>query len=433
MRKSLLVMLAALPLAAPAWGQSTINGFCSGLPQGDYQQSCFTVGQAVESAQPQLGILVASGNPTLGTASTGGMHLGVLPKVSASARVNLVFIHLPDLLVANSSASGLNRSVGIPAPALGGNVSVGIFPGLSLAPTVGGIGSIDVLGSFTWLPFNAFGVKGFQEQKEKPAWGFGARVGLLKESFTMPGASVSVMWQRLNRAGFGNICRGEAVADATLGANGYRCLETTSTEPADAGEFAFDLNDLSVRAAVGKRLLGMGLTAGLGWDRYNSELGLGVRGPQAPAGVGTPFYRVQGVTVKNDRWSAFADLSYTLLVGTLALEGGWQQGDQPITGFPAGSDFDPKSGDLLRQRGSAAGLLRRSAVVEQDSGFMRLALELAERGWGRVAPNPLVGAVLVRDGEVVGEGWHTEFGAPHAEVEALRAAGAASPRAPPPT
>ncbi|HEX2092512.1 MAG TPA: bifunctional diaminohydroxyphosphoribosylaminopyrimidine deaminase/5-amino-6-(5-phosphoribosylamino)uracil reductase RibD, partial [Longimicrobiaceae bacterium] len=57
---------------------------------------------------------------------------------------------------------------------------------------------------------------------------------------------------------------------------------------------------------------------------------------------------------------------------------------------------------------------------------MRRALELAARGWGRVAPNPLVGAVVVRDGEVVGEGFHTEYGRPHAEVEALRAAGEAA-------
>lgn len=54
---------------------------------------------------------------------------------------------------------------------------------------------------------------------------------------------------------------------------------------------------------------------------------------------------------------------------------------------------------------------------------MRRALELAERGWGRVAPNPLVGAVVVREGEVVGEGWHAEFGKPHAEVGALSQAG----------
>lgn len=62
----------------------------------------------------------------------------------------------------------------------------------------------------------------------------------------------------------------------------------------------------------------------------------------------------------------------------------------------------------------------------EDARWMRRALALAERGWGRVAPNPLVGCVLVRDGAVVGEGWHSEFGAPHAEVEALRAAGGAA-------
>src|SRR5467141_1497555 len=54
---------------------------------------------------------------------------------------------------------------------------------------------------------------------------------------------------------------------------------------------------------------------------------------------------------------------------------------------------------------------------------MRRALELAWRGWGRVAPNPLVGAVLLRGDEVVAEGFHAEFGGPHAEIHALRAAG----------
>ncbi len=53
---------------------------------------------------------------------------------------------------------------------------------------------------------------------------------------------------------------------------------------------------------------------------------------------------------------------------------------------------------------------------------MRRALENARRGWGRVAPNPMVGAVVVRDDEVVGEGHHAEWGGPHAEVVALAAA-----------
>ncbi len=54
---------------------------------------------------------------------------------------------------------------------------------------------------------------------------------------------------------------------------------------------------------------------------------------------------------------------------------------------------------------------------------MARALDLAARGWGRVQPNPLVGAVVLADGEVVGEGHHAEFGAPHAEAVALAAAG----------
>ena len=57
---------------------------------------------------------------------------------------------------------------------------------------------------------------------------------------------------------------------------------------------------------------------------------------------------------------------------------------------------------------------------------MRRALLLARRGWGRTAPNPLVGAVVVRDGKVVGEGWHAEFGGPHAEIVALEVAGDAA-------
>lgn len=57
---------------------------------------------------------------------------------------------------------------------------------------------------------------------------------------------------------------------------------------------------------------------------------------------------------------------------------------------------------------------------------MRRAIALARRGWGQVAPNPLVGAVVVRDGSVVGEGYHVRYGGDHAEVVALRAAGDAA-------
>lgn len=64
-----------------------------------------------------------------------------------------------------------------------------------------------------------------------------------------------------------------------------------------------------------------------------------------------------------------------------------------------------------------------STLVADDVRFMRRALELAERGAGRVSPNPKVGAVIVRDGQVIGEGWHAEYGQAHAEIAALHAAG----------
>jgi diaminohydroxyphosphoribosylaminopyrimidine deaminase / 5-amino-6-(5-phosphoribosylamino)uracil reductase len=61
-----------------------------------------------------------------------------------------------------------------------------------------------------------------------------------------------------------------------------------------------------------------------------------------------------------------------------------------------------------------------------DHGMMARALQLAERGLWSTSPNPRVGCVLVRDGEIVGEGWHETAGGPHAEVHALHAAGEAA-------
>ena len=62
----------------------------------------------------------------------------------------------------------------------------------------------------------------------------------------------------------------------------------------------------------------------------------------------------------------------------------------------------------------------------RDEQFMRRALALAERGWGQTSPNPMVGAVVVRNGEVVGEGWHERYGEAHAETNALAQAGDAA-------
>lgn len=63
------------------------------------------------------------------------------------------------------------------------------------------------------------------------------------------------------------------------------------------------------------------------------------------------------------------------------------------------------------------------ALADEEVKYMRRALRLAERGRGAVHPNPMVGAVLVKKGAVVGEGWHARLGGEHAEVAAIGVAG----------
>jgi diaminohydroxyphosphoribosylaminopyrimidine deaminase/5-amino-6-(5-phosphoribosylamino)uracil reductase len=79
----------------------------------------------------------------------------------------------------------------------------------------------------------------------------------------------------------------------------------------------------------------------------------------------------------------------------------------------------PAAGGTAPARGAAMG-------TADDERFMALALALGRRGLGRTWPNPAVGAVIVRDGVIVGRGWTQAGGRPHAEVEALKRAGGAA-------
>ena len=62
----------------------------------------------------------------------------------------------------------------------------------------------------------------------------------------------------------------------------------------------------------------------------------------------------------------------------------------------------------------------KNSFPENDLNYMRQAIGLARRGCGMTSPNPVVGAVLVKGGKIIGRGWHRRAGGPHAEIEALR-------------
>jgi diaminohydroxyphosphoribosylaminopyrimidine deaminase/5-amino-6-(5-phosphoribosylamino)uracil reductase len=68
----------------------------------------------------------------------------------------------------------------------------------------------------------------------------------------------------------------------------------------------------------------------------------------------------------------------------------------------------------------------RTRDTQKDEKFMRLALGLAEKAKGKTSPNPMVGAVVVKNGKILATGYHEKFGGPHAEATAIRACGKAS-------
>jgi diaminohydroxyphosphoribosylaminopyrimidine deaminase / 5-amino-6-(5-phosphoribosylamino)uracil reductase len=80
---------------------------------------------------------------------------------------------------------------------------------------------------------------------------------------------------------------------------------------------------------------------------------------------------------------------------------------------------DQSIGRRAPSRGAGGRPIETSVATEEDRRHIRRALELAERGIGSVSPNPPVGAVIARDGAVLGEGWHARLGGLHAEAAAL--------------
>lgn len=67
--------------------------------------------------------------------------------------------------------------------------------------------------------------------------------------------------------------------------------------------------------------------------------------------------------------------------------------------------------------------MSETRYTDFDRQMMRRAIELAKRGEGLVEPNPMVGCVITADQSILGEGWHQQFGGPHAEVVALQQSG----------
>lgn len=212
---------------------------------------CTQVVTAIGHVQPSVGIAFSGGAHTLGTATTIGRRLGVLPRIAVTARVNAALADVPDLLddfdptFDDQGQIPPLGTVGIPVGALQGDVTLGLFKGFSLGPVAGGLGAVDLLGSLSYVP--AVEPVGLSEAIVNV--GLGARVGILQQGLIMPGISISGMYRTLlDDVAFGDLSEG------------------------DPAEFSTDLSTLSLRAAISKGILMFDLAAGAGYDVYRSDV-----------------------------------------------------------------------------------------------------------------------------------------------------------------
>jgi len=272
---------------------------------------CRLAVQAVEMAQPRIGIAAAGGNPVPGTASTIGMRLGSTPRVSVAGRVTGVWVRLPPV-----RDVGGREGSGFILPSINLDGAVGVFQGFSPAPTVGGVGSVDVVASLGLIA--APGASGISDGSTGTV-SAGVRLGILRESFFFPGVSITGSYRRL-----GTVTVGDPGLD---NGDGFYRLSGNSV--------------LGVRAAAGKRIATVGITAGVGYDSFRSNVRIGARNPQAGQEPGGSIsFSVNGV--ESTRFAAFGNVTWTLMILNLAGELGWQAGGERVPGdLPAGVRVEP--------------------------------------------------------------------------------------------
>lgn len=298
--RALFALFGCLAAAAPLRAQDETAAACASVLLDP--AFCRTVALGAEALVPALVIAAEGGNPVPGTASTLGMRLTSMPRWSVAGRLTLAWALAPDLV----ERGGTDTRRVMPAVfAVDG--TVGLIEGWNPLPTVGGVASLDLLWGVALVPLlrtdELGGTGGW-------SWGAGARVGLLRESFTLPGVSVSGMFRQ--------------VREMRLGDDE---LETTDAY------IDGDVNVVSLRAAASKAVLLLNLSGGIGWDRISGDLELGY-----DSGAGAT--RVNATDVQMDRVTIFGEVSYTLMVLNFVLGAGWQQGPALDDGALTADGYD---------------------------------------------------------------------------------------------
>ena len=301
----LLGLLGLLGSTAPAAAQEaqTLAIECDAQAGGDPLLCALAVG-AGRDMMGDIALLAAPGAEVPGQGSALGRRLGGAPRLAGWIRGGSHSVVVPDL------AAGTPGEESFFVPGLHAGLGLGLFDGVSVLPTVGGVLSVDVVGqgSFLFFPQD----EGFDGRVDLVS--LGARVGILRESFTLPGITVSVA-RRLS-------------GSQRLG----------STAAGDAAQVVIDPSVTSLRATVGKDLFAFGVLLGLGWDDLSSDLA-------ATVGDGGGGLVSLTSEVEASRTLYFVGLSRQLgVLSWISGELGWAQGFDPVE---IGSASSPDRGSTL--------------------------------------------------------------------------------------
>jgi hypothetical protein len=252
--------------------------------------ACQKVADLFNYMNMQLGTWVAGGNPTLGQGGT----LGSLGHFSIGVRANVMKATIPRVNdiqeqpgppVATNIPSD-DKWVGLPSV----DVAVGLFKGFNVG--VATIGGVDALANVAYLP--SYSKNSIHVGAESDKWkiGFGGRLGILQETLLLPGIGVSYMVRDLPTA----VLSGEDNSGNTVSISDYR------------------IRTKQWRLTASKKVLFLGLAAGIGQDKYDTKASL--------------TYNVNGSTpdspielhISPTRTNYFADLSFNLLLAHVVAE-----------------------------------------------------------------------------------------------------------------
>lgn len=296
------LLFGVIPVRAQ--GADALPSPCA--PDLDLLAQCGELRLAARALSTGLTLAQTGGSPLPGAASTLGRRFATTPRWALAARTGFTSFDLPDIRSGNVPAA----ANGVTATTIEGTVAIGVLEGFSPQPTVGGVLALDVLGKLG----KTFVSEGEGFDQNPAHFGYGVRLGLFRESFTLPGVSVSAM-----RVHSGKV-------ELSGGLNGIGTAEVESTTT-------------SIRGTVGKDFMALGVLAGIGWDRISSE-GL-LRARPLPGSANTSEVVERFAGLRSDQTTLFLGLSRTILVAQMGLEAGWAKGQEARA-----TGFDPSASPL---------------------------------------------------------------------------------------